>query len=111
MSFLQKQRNVISVAEVLGLKDEEIKQIKKRNEGKGRGKKLETENKELKDENRKNNNVLKELEKVIIWLNMKISGNTSTTESHYCIYRLGDGIIIIQLFTIKYAWKSCFIQK
>jgi hypothetical protein len=24
-------------------------------------------------------------------------------ESHYFIYRLGDGIIIIQLFTIKYA--------
>ena len=32
-------------------------------------------------------------------------------ESHYFIYRLGDGIIIIQLFTIKYAWKSCFIYK
>jgi hypothetical protein len=35
------------VADLLSLKDEEIKQIKKKNEGKGRGKKLETENKEL----------------------------------------------------------------
>jgi hypothetical protein len=30
------------------------KQTEKKYEGKGRGKKLETENKELKDENRKN---------------------------------------------------------
>ena len=41
---------------------------------------------------------------------MKIYGNTSTTERITILYiDLGDGIIIIQLFTIKYAWKSCFI--
>jgi hypothetical protein len=54
----------------------ERKQTEEKYEGKGRGKKLETENKELKDENRKHNNELKELKKVIIWLNMKIYGNT-----------------------------------
>ena len=93
MFFLQKQRYVISVAELLRLKDEEIrdlrtekKEIAEKYEGKGRGKKLETENKELKDENRKNNNELKEVKKVIIWLNMKISGNTSTTERVTILY-------------------------
>ena len=93
MFFLQKQRYVISVAELLRLKDEEIrdlrtekKEIAEKYKGKGRGKKLETENKELKDENRKNNNELKEVKKVIIWLNMKISGNTSTTERVTILY-------------------------
>jgi predicted nuclease with TOPRIM domain len=58
----------------------------KYDEGKDRGKKLETENKELKEENKKINNELKELKKVIIWLNMKISGNTSTTERVTILY-------------------------
>ena len=40
-----------------------MKQNEEKYEGKGRGKKLETENKELKDENEKINNELKEHKK------------------------------------------------
>ena len=84
MFFLQKQRYVISVAELLRLnkvKDEELrlkdveirglktgkKKIEEKYKGKGRGKMLETENKELKDENRKHNNELKEVKYENIW--------------------------------------------
>ena len=75
MFFLQKQRYAISVSELLRLNDEKIKGLRterkqykeifastilnqekilqaKHDEGKGREKKLETENKELKDENK-----------------------------------------------------------
>jgi cell division protein FtsB len=57
------------------LKDEELKierkQTEEKYEGKGRGKKLETENKELKDENRKNNNELKEVLYIITFIQVQ----------------------------------------